>query len=222
MSFFFQQMMLAITRTFPTIAATSHGNNSTTQTTSDVVSFPTGTVSGDMVLLTFSVENTTSITTPTNFTLLDAVRTYPSITGAIGIFYGTAVSGSATVSHGLGRASWAVLRITGYSGVPSISGPGSSAASTAPNSPSLTPGLTLPYLWLSIAGIEASGAQTYSFSAVPAFFTESVQETGVTTVSSSAIDVAYRQFSTATQNPAAFTSSPSASWVAWTLAITPA
>lgn len=122
--------------------------------TSHIVNLPASIVSGQLLLIFFNVVNT-SISTPTNWTLLGDIGGSSSIP-KLAVFYKIAdgsEGSTVTITTGVNRKSAHIsFSISGYDGNPFISS-GATGTNTSPNPDSLTPGLgARDYLWIALTG----------------------------------------------------------------------
>ncbi|TIW95948.1 hypothetical protein [Mesorhizobium sp.] len=198
--------------TFDVVGTPTSGDNGSSNTTSSTVTFPTGFVAGELLLLWFASDNLITPTTPSGWTSL-----YTASNGGIRFtgYYKQATGSegaSMVVSHGSCQTAWGCLHVTGQtSSVPEATSVG--ASSSAPNPPSLTPS------WGSASDLWFAAAAQWGFSitAGPAGYTNVINKAKGT--NNFALRVDYLKATATSQDPAAFTSGGSNSNGASTTAV---
>lgn len=198
---------------FPVVAERVSGTSGTA-TTSHSFSAPAGTVAGNLLLVFWSTATGSGgpASPPTGYTGLFT----HGLTGISSQIWYKVATGSDSISFTSGASStgrYVTLRITGASGV--VTGDFSFSASAAANSnpPSHSPAAgSADYLWIAArAGADSTGA-----SAAPSGFSNLTS----TPAGSGSFSTSELSSTTATVDPATFTS-PSATWLAYTVAVAP-
>ena len=195
---------------FPAIVTVGTGETAV-DTTSHVVTMPTGINVGDLLVVAFSVDGNPTCTASAGWTKLgqDTYTTDP--TGAI--FWKIATgSDTLTVTTNNQQATWVSFRIVGGSTITGTSFKGNTAnsdpaAHTAPG--------TGDNLWIATW----SGDGIVIPSAPPSGFTPTPSKTG-TGLNTASTYCAYKVEASVTVNPGVFTNT-SRGWVCWTLVVPP-
>jgi hypothetical protein len=199
-----------------------------TDTTSHYVNMPATVNAGDLLIVLFTNDGSTTVTTPDGWSLLasnargTAVRLSVYYRIAAGTEGGTTVNFVTSASE---QAAVQVYRITDWHGTtpPEIS-TAATGTSTAPNPAFLNPAAwdVADTLWLAVAGQDRgdqSGITAYPSSYEDGISTQSSVPamTGVCRTHS-----ARGVLAVASENPSAFTIPVSEEWVAFTIAVRPA
>ena len=210
---------------FPSVANRLTQQFPTASTTHDVT-LPTTVNAGDLLLIFFVNFDTSSVTAPSNWTLLsDSVDANNFIRGSV---YKKEAGGSeggsvATVTLSSSVAAAAlVYRITDWSGGTGIeiSAPETPGNGTAHSSPQLVaPWGTKDNLWLSVA---TAGDDDIAFTGAPANFSNLTFEvSGAGNNSGCEVGAADLKSGTDTQNPGDFTLNGTEAWALWTIVVEP-
>lgn len=193
---------------YPTVSAST--SNTQASNTSHTINLPSGITAGDLLLVFFATPTTpTSITYPTGWVkLFDSAMGTPTLSAAFRIANGGEAA-TITVTTGEAVASThQSYRITNYSGQPIARITVTSAASTNPDPPSLTPqwgAVNSLYFALCCDSVSVTGYPTnYS--------------SGVVNGSTPYLASAQRQLSVASENPGTFTAA-SGAWAANTICV---
>jgi hypothetical protein len=212
---------------FP-VASTPLATPFSSSVTSMPVTMPATVDSGDLLLAFVHVRNAGTWTKPSGWNDISTLsQNGGGSVGKLDGFYkiadGTEDGTTPTwTASSLTTAEWHVIRVTGWHGTTPPEALTSSGDSSAADSPSVTPswGL-LDTLWLSIAG--HSAATDVAWSAGPSGYS-GFQCDGVSAGGSSvSIASAYKESTSTSENPGAFTVSGSNRWwAAATVAIKPA
>lgn len=198
---------------YPSIASYLTGNLSVNGTSSSIIA-PSGTVSGDLMVLIITKDGTGTFTTPSGWTSL-ANTSYSA--QCVGIFYRklTASLSNFTIVHASEMTSWIILRIpNGDTPQISVRVDGSSAT---PNPGSLTHsfGAGTEVLWIACAGWDYNR----TCSAYPSTFPNDRYNSRCTSTSGTGTAMATLSSTTNPQDPGTFTISATDTWSAYTLAI---
>ncbi len=193
---------------FPVVAATN-SSQVTTPGTSHACSLPAAIAAGNLLILLFSTDSTTTVSTPAGWTLLDSATN-----GAIRhtSFWKTASGSegaSVTVTTGSStNSAHRSYRITGQGASAPEHGIATTGSSTGPDSPSLTPSWGVAdTLWIASTGYSSST----SINANPTNYT------GIAGFGGDGS--AWRQLNAASEDPGAFTLAATSLWVAQTIAV---
>lgn len=194
-----------------------------TAATAHLVVMPAVVNAGDLLTTVFANAGNTTVTTPTGWTQLDT--TQASTTVRLGSYYRIAdgTEDGVTVDFVTAGAVKAVAHVYRHSAwhgtTPPEVGIAATGSSTTPDSPNLIPSWgAVDTGWLALTG---TGAGNPTVSAYPTSYTNG-NDDAAGGASSSAIGSARRELNAASDDPAVFTLSASAVWVAQTLAIRPA
>jgi len=198
---------------YPVIATYAIGALNSNGTTSTIV-VPTGTTSGDLMILFFTKDGTGAITTPTNWTQL---AHNASGGQAHGIYYRqlTATLNNFSVSHASEQTTWIIVRIP--SGAIPVINTVATGSSTTPNPTSLTSGFDTgtETLYLASAGWDynrscsgfPSNMSLYRYSSVG------------TSTGGCGTAIAGAESSAASFDPSSFTIGATDTWAAYTVAV---
>lgn len=202
------RMRMASGVRFPHIAAVAKTTNTST------VTLPAGITAGDILLMIVGHEDNGAVGTPSGWTSLFSTG---SGSGRCQGFWKVASGAEgANVTLDESDISVVAVRITGA--VDLECGTSVTGSDTAPNPPSLTASWGVKKtLWLAACG----GRNDPTVSGMPAGFTEVDQIDDDHGDVGSFACIAELESAEATVNPAAFTLSTSASWVAQTIAVEP-
>lgn len=204
---------------FPVVEATSTFNAGGTTLTA---TFPSGSTTGDLVIIVLAITAGTSrtFTTPSGWAALrDATGgvnlrrfgiIYRVFAGGEGSSVNISISGSGTPG-----VAGIAYRISGQSAVPTVPGSGATGNSAAPNPPSHSPAGGLNrYLWLAVEAHEHINPA----SAAPTNYTPLITSSRSATEDVS-VGIAARQLLASSEDPVAFTIPNSSQWFADTIAI---
>ena len=196
---------------FPVVQGFTTGFDSG-NVSSHPITYPSGIVAGDLILIVFANGIATSgETPPSGFSQIASdYQSYYRVCVAYKFATGGETSGTYYTTQGQ-RGSWIVYRISGAANIAISTVVKNTNANPDPGP--LTSGFgAVNTLWIAAYG----GSQ--SATAFPASYTA-----GHTAISgSSRVASAQRNLNATSENPGIFTTSPSGDWVAWTIAIAPA
>ena len=172
-----------------------------------------------MIILVF-VE-TTTVTTPTGWTLLKHIEETTAATSQTEVFYKEASGSegaSVTVTTSTSKeSSHFAFRITDYNGNPEVS-TGATGGISDPDPDSLTPsGGAKDYLWITYAGHRA--AETVV--SYPTNFTDNNNAIGNGGSFVAQLEIATRSTNASSQNPGIFDLQNGVRWTAGTIAVAP-
>lgn len=198
---------------FPVVAGTASSSEDT-DTTSHAVTLPTGTVSGDLIVIAFqhSSVNVGSLTVPSGWTVLDTNSQARLITGVA-----TNSDPVIVTTDVLRRSTHVTFRITNTTN--DVEG---SLSDAAP--PLRTPSWgSAKTLWLATVGTRIGGGNEWT---QPADYTGLVQigNAGANTTSTSycRVAMAYRELEAASEQPGAWSNAGNTDNVRWgTIAVRP-
>jgi len=202
---------------FPFVRSAA-GSNTTADATTHTVTLATGAEVGDLLVVAVVFDGTPTVTWPAGWTQLQSNAA--TITRQIRYRWadGTepaSLTLTTSAAEEMQARAWAIGD-PHPTAAPEVVV--TSATSTAPNSPSLTPSWgAKDTLWASYAFVDESVNTT----AYPASYTDnqfSANSGGATGVT---LAVATRNLNAATEDPGAFTISASKLWAAWTVAFRP-
>lgn len=184
------------------------------------ITYPSGIVSGDMIILQIGARfSGATFTPPSGWTKLAEYNANASM-AIIYLIAGSSLSGTFDVVLSSSQAaSWMCYRVSAPLGAKLDTFKISAAAtgsSNQPNSPSLTSSSAVSeILWLSLFGADPTPVSVTGWPADYSSFTLDHNTGGL----SPTVGVAAREIDSATQDPGAFTISASRQWVAFTVAI---
>lgn len=208
---------------FPVVEATATTVNET-RATSHPVNLPSGITAGDLLLMAFYSRGSVTITWPSGWTEVDQyayTAGVKNVTGGIAYRIADGSEGSTvTVTINSSRRIAAVIwRISGADTAVAPEFSRQAGDSTNPDSPALTPSWgAVDTLWLSIEG-HTNGAS--SVTSYPANYSGGVQALSSGSAGRADAAGAYRQLNASSEDPGQFTIANTASWVAYTVSISP-
>lgn len=209
---------------FPAVAAREDSIKTPAGTT-HAVDLPAGVVSGDLLIVSFTAFETSSIvvTWPAGWTsLISAHHNASTSTAFTEIRYrvadgteGATISITTNESQESSHRSW---RISGQHTTSAPEGAAATGSSTTPNPPALDPAgwAAEDTLWLAIAAIDHG---TRTFSAFPASYVNTFDHDGLGVPNAG---YGERSLNAASEDPSTFTISQTTAWAAFTIAIRPA
>ncbi len=197
---------------FPVIQASNVSK--TNGASSHTASLPASIVAGEFLVLFFTCDSSSTITTPSGWT---SVKDYSNgsrrlamftktATGSEGATVAVTTSGTTDSVHASYRVStnnYTVTVSTGANGSPS---------DNSPDPDTLTNGSSGQYLWFAVCGAGAN---------VTAYPTNYNTNTRTETQDAFSLGVGTRSTETDVQNPSAFTTSGNTAWVAFTASLAP-
>jgi hypothetical protein len=193
----------------------------TTPASTMAVNLPAGIVAGEILLLFCNLGGGTASGWTAAFTpsfVFEGCCLWKVADGSEGA--------SVTLTHGFGgtgHGGAVAYRISGGQSVEASAAP-ASGTSTAPDPASLTPSWgTAKTLWFAaMAANRTGGGGTITVSAAPTGFTNLQQAIGISSFPvGNRMAVAQKDERVSSQDPAAFTMSPSLNWAAYTVAVRP-
>lgn len=213
----------------PVVQTTAEGA-STTASTSHTVAFPSGSTTGDLIVIAFGQTGSNGVTSPNaeGFTAL-----FPIGGDAISVWYkqldGSEGTDTVVVIGASTRTAWTVYRITGHAD-PATQAPEATfftgTASLNPDPPSITPtGGTKDYLF--ITGFRQDGEEidddTWCNSAPTNYGTLLQKTCGTAGAASSNVSIAtaHRAATVSSEDPGTFNVDQSLAYRAFTLAVHP-
>jgi hypothetical protein len=201
---------------FAQVASTSQASASGSSVS---VTLPTGTATGDLLVVIFSIDGTPTVThTGTGWTQDGQAN----VQAGAYVFWKVADgTDSLTINYSVTEVGgWVAYRITDHGGELELARAANATVDSAPNPPSLTPSWgAADTLW--IAGF-GSDDGTKTLSTYPANYTSNQLTVSSGTSASTVTAAATRELNAATENPDAFSLSGSDYWVAFTIAVKPA
>lgn len=207
---------------FPTIAATSQGNDAV-NTTNHTVNLPTGIASGHLLLIFMGMDGNTSITWPAGWSIL-ATDTNAGGDGTLSVAYriadgseGSSISVTTAASEAGSYICW---RVTGWHGTtPPEAGTPATGTSTTPDPPSVTASWgSADNLFIAVT---VWGSSSTNISGYPTNYSVSQMTDGASNSNIGAIALAGRELAAASDDPGTF-SIISTAWVANTIVVRPA
>lgn len=195
----------------PTIESWSSNASSTTNSSSHVITMPSGITAGDLLLLVFSTDGIADVSILAgDWIKLDQEQQSTSqVTAAIFYKFATG-SDTATVATGSEQTSHIVYRISGAS-VPYIAQ--ANGNSTNSNPPSLDTGVSRNYLWIATASHDS----TVVASAAPSNYSN-LHTQAAAGVNGASTSTAERALTASSEDPGTFTTG-NEQWVSFTIAI---
>jgi hypothetical protein len=209
---------------FPSVVTSVEGAV-TTAATSSTVTFPSGSTTGDLILIFFAWVTGSTPTGTESFADISSLGTiwYKQLDGSEGA--------STVFNHASQRTCWIAYRITGHIN-PATQAPQqtntTTASTTTPTSPSLSPtGGAKDYLWFSMiwgGSAEEADDDTWCNSAPTNYGTLLQKTTGTTgaATTNTYLASAQRQLNAASDDPATFSVDVAAVFLAYTVAVHPA
>lgn len=195
---------------FPTVQARSSGATTAVDTTSHAITMPSGITTGDLLVITFSVDNDPTCTASSGWIKLGQESNGVVVTGAI--FYKIAVGGdTCTITTSSGQQSSHVVHRISGAGFPT--GTPTNGSSTNSNPANHDPAYTRDFLWIATR----SGDTTVVASAAPSSY-GNLQTQASAGASGASTNTAERDLAASAEDPGTFTSTLE-QWVCWTLAI---
>ena len=201
---------------FPTVGAVNNGTD-VASGTSATVQLPASIASGDLLFIFMGSDSNTSTLAAAGWTNLynagvnsHGHALYKIATGAEGATVAVTWSGnSAAVFYSMKVTTW-------HGTTPPEKGTLATGNSVSPDCPSLTPSWgSANTLWIAHAGTKGS---TQDFTVWPTSYTYTQYEIG----SNGGLAVATRQVAASSQDPSAYTMTPTNNWDAETIAVRPA
>lgn len=209
---------------FPVVESQATSTTASSITT-HTITVPSGVVSGDLLIAFIAIENITSPASQFSAWSDSFIEFIDSTTGgsagaSVGMAYkfsdGTEGANITVTSVDAERGAHGMYRISGHGGLAPSFSAGASAASSAPNPDSLTPGGSKDFLWIAFCAFERDDETITAF---PTNYGSNQINNAV--FSGATIGVATRDLNAATEDPGAFTLSGSEEWQAFTLAVAP-
>lgn len=196
---------------FPVIQASVVSK--TNGASSHTASLPASIVAGEFLVLFFTCDSISTITTPSGWT---SVKDYSNGSRRLAMFTKTATgSEGATVAvttSGTTDSVHASYRVSTNNYTVTVSS-GATATDTAPDPDTLTNGSSGQYLWFAVCGAGAVNVTAYP--------TDYNTNTRTETQDGFSLGVGTRSTETDVQNPSAFTTSGATAWVAFTASLAP-
>ena len=199
---------------YPQVASYTSGNM-TTEATSTTITVPTGTQSGDLMVLLISKDGASAFTTPTDWT---ALVNSAGIGHCAAIFYRKLTGGLSgfSISHGSEQTAWILLRIPNGD-TPQISS-AVTGTSTSANPPSLTHSFSSgrEIMWVAHVGNDVNN----SISSYPSGFSDNQISSRANTTNGCGVGMATLESATNPTDPGTFTLGSSGfQWTTHTVAI---
>lgn len=211
---------------FPVVAA-ENGGNQNTNSTSHPINLPTGIVSGDLLIVFFTVDGTPTVSGwPSGWNAIFtpvANGTVVKTEGRYKIADGTEGSTFTLTTSALERSAHTSYRITGWHGTTAPEAAAATPATSAnPDPPSLSPSWGAEStLWFAVAGYDNGTLTINTTTGIPASYTNGRNDRSNSTAGVGQ-GVARLQLNATPQNPGTFTISASEQWTAVTVAVRPA
>ena len=211
--------------TFPTVETTTTSEHNINDQ-SQVVSLPSGIVSGDLILVFLSVNGTPSITWPSSpsFTKIDDVENTGECVLSVAYRQSDGTEGATiTITTGAdAKSSATAYRISGHEN-PSTQAPemsmGVTGTTGGPDPDNLTPtGGAEDFLWIAAHARDRSTTTT----AAPTNYTNLLQVAHSDAPLGASTASARRNLNAASENPGTFTVDNNNDWSAATIAVHPA